>query len=182
MEFIRIGEKLINLQKVDEMVRQIFKLRSLGMSQQEVAAKLQLDRTFISRLETLGNVRRGGKIGLMAFPVANKDELRALADRYGIEKRLILSDHERWLLVEDKNGIDFLNQVIAIIEQFRQCDTVFVFCSAKWNRLATALLDNEVFTVEIGSTPIPTDVDVDPKMIVAMLEPFVKDVMGEDKR
>ena len=48
MEFIRIGEKLVNLQKIDKTVRRILQLRSSGMSQQEVAAKLQVDRTFIS--------------------------------------------------------------------------------------------------------------------------------------
>ncbi|MCR3922438.1 MAG: helix-turn-helix domain-containing protein [Firmicutes bacterium] len=179
MEFIRIGEKLINIHKIDVTIRRILKLRNEGMSQQEVAIKLQLDRTFISRLETLGNVRRGGRIGLMAFPVQNKEELLSLADRYGIEDRLILSEEERWQLVANKNGIDFLNQVIAIIEQFRQCDTVFVFCSAKWNRLAAALLDNEVVTVEIGHSPITKDVLVRINEVEATLNPFMGDEFGE---
>lgn len=175
MEFIRIGEKLINVSKIDETVRRILQLRSQGMSQQEVAAKLQLDRTFISRLETMGSVRRGGSIGLMAFPVANKDELLALADRYGIEQRLILSDRERWMLVEERSGLDFFNQVMGIIERFRRCDLVISFCSAKWNRLAEALLDNDVLSVEIGSTPISGDVYVNPHDVEKMLEPFLKE-------
>ena len=75
MELIRVGDKLVNLTKIDETVRRILQMRSEGMSQQDVAAKLQLDRAFISRLESMGSIRRGGRIGLMAFPVANKDEL-----------------------------------------------------------------------------------------------------------
>ena len=165
MEFVRIGEKLINLHKIDETVRHILQLRSNGMSQQEVAEKLQLDRSFISRLESLGNVRRGGRMGMMAFPVSNAEELLALADCYGIEKKLILSNRERWQLIQGKSGVDFLNEVIKIIEDMRQCDTVFVFCSAKWNRMAAALLDNEVYTVEIGKSPISTDVYVDPQRV-----------------
>ncbi|MDW7651861.1 MAG: helix-turn-helix transcriptional regulator [Bacillota bacterium] len=174
MEFIRVGDKLINLTKIDEYVRRIIQMRSEGMSQQEVAAKLQLDRAFISRLESLGSVRRGGRIGLMAFPVANKDELTAFADRWGIEERLILSDHERWRLVEERSGIDFFNQVMDVIEHFRQCDTVLVFCSAKWNRLAEALLDSEVIAVEIGKTPITEDIYISTAEIEEMLKPFLE--------
>lgn len=173
MEFIRIGEKLLNLTKIDETVREILHLRQLGMSQQEVAAKLQLDRTFISRLETMGAVRRGGKIGLMAFPVANKEELAAVANRLGIEQQLILSDQERWQLVEGKSGLDFFNQVMGVIEQFRCCELVLVFCSGKWKRLAEALLDSQVLAVEIGNTPIAGDVYVNPRELEKMLEPFI---------
>jgi transcriptional regulator with XRE-family HTH domain len=175
MEFIRIGEKLINVSKIDKLVRRILTLRGKGLSQQEVAVKLQLDRTFISRLETMGSVRKGGRIGLMAFPVSNKDELATVADRYGIEQRLILSDKERWQLVEEKSGIDFFHQVMAVIEQFRQCDVVLVFCSEKWNRLAEALLNSEVLTVEIGATPIKGDIYVNPQELDDLLTPFLQD-------
>jgi transcriptional regulator with XRE-family HTH domain len=174
MELIRVGDKLVNLTKIDETVRRILQMRSEGMSQQEVAVKLQLDRAFISRLESMGSIRRGGRIGLMAFPVANKDELTALADRYGIEQRLILSDQERWHLVEGRSGMDFFNQVIDVIDLFRQCDTVLVFCSDKWSRLAQALLDGEVIAVEIGSTPITGDIYINPAEVEKMLKPFLE--------
>jgi len=173
MEFIRVGEKLLNLTKIEETIRKILHLRQLGMSQQEVASKLQLDRTFISRLETMGAVRRGGRMGLMAFPVANKEELVAMANSLGIEQQLILSDQERWQLVEGKSGLDFFNQLMVVIEQFRCCELVLVFCSAKWKRLAEALLDCEVLAVEIGSTPISGDVYVNPKELEKLLEPFI---------
>lgn len=182
MEFIRIGDKLININKIDDTVRRILKLRSEGLSQQDVAARLQLDRAFISRLETMGNVRRGARIGLIAFPVANKEELAALVKRFGIEKSLVLSDKERWQLMERQSGIEFFNQVIEVIEQFRQCDLVFVFCSTKWNRLAEALLDIEVITFEIGKTPITGDIYVDPGQVERLLEPFVGNDCGEGKR
>jgi transcriptional regulator with XRE-family HTH domain len=160
MDIIRIGDKLVSLEKIDGMIRHIIKMRSERFSQQEVATKLKLDRTFISRLENIGSVRRGGRLGLISFPVANKAELEALADRYGIEQRLILSNRERWQLVE-QSGIDFFNQVMSVIERFRQCDTVVVFCSSKWNDLAGALLDTQVLAREISSTPVAEDVHVD---------------------
>lgn len=174
MDLIRIGDKLIHVTKIDETVRQVLKMRSEGLSQQEVAAKLNLDRTFISRLETIGCIRKGGQIGLLAFPVANKDELVELIERYGIEQHLILNDRERWQLVEQRSGMDFFNQVMAIVERFRQCDTVIMFCSAKWNRLAEALLDSEVFTVEIGETPIQGDIHLEAQVVEEVLSRFIK--------
>ncbi len=169
MEFIRIGDKLIDLKKIDNVVRNILKIRSEGLSQQETAARLKIDRTFISRLETIGNIRRGGRIGLIAFPVANGDELHAVADRYGIEERLILSNRERWLLVEQSSGMDFFNSVMSLLERFRQCDTVLVFCSPKWIRLAEALLDNQVLGTDIAPTPVTGDIRVDPQQLEALL-------------
>jgi hypothetical protein len=120
-------------------------------------------------------VRRGGCIGLMAFPVANKEELLAVADRYGIEQRLVLSNRERWNLVEGVSGLDFFNQVMSVIEPFRRCDVVLAFVSPKWIRLAQALLEGEVLAVEIGPTPVSGDITVDPGEVERMLKPFIKD-------
>jgi transcriptional regulator with XRE-family HTH domain len=170
MDFIRIGDKLIDPGKIQETVLRVLKMRSEGLSQQEVARKMRLDRTFISRLETMGSIRRGGRLGLLAFPVENKDELLELADRYGIEQRLVLSNRERWHLVEQLSGLDFLNQVMTIIEQFRQCDTVLVLCSSKWSKLAEALLDNQIIVKEIGTTPIQDNIYVNPREIEEILQ------------
>ncbi|MBS4020933.1 MAG: helix-turn-helix domain-containing protein [Dethiobacter sp.] len=169
MDYVRIGEKLVSLEKIFETVKLITKMRSDGLSQQEVATKLKLDRTFISRLENIGSIRRGGRIGFISFPVANKDELHAMADRNGIEQRLILSNQERWQLVEQKSGMEFFNQMMSVIEGFRQCDTVLVFCSSKWNNLAGVLLDNQVLTREIAPTPVTGDIYVDPQEVEKVL-------------
>ena len=95
-------------------------------------------------------------------------------------KKINLTNHERWELVANKNGLDFLNQMMEIIEQLRQCDVVLVFCSEKWNRLAKALLDSEVFTYEIGSSPISEDVYISPARVEKILAAFVSD--GEEKQ
>jgi transcriptional regulator with XRE-family HTH domain len=170
MEFVRIGDKLIDLDRIDAAVRNILALRSEGLSQQEVAARLKIDRTFISRLETIGNIRRGGRIGLIAFPVANGEELQALANRYGIEERLILSNRERWSLVEQSSGMDFFNSVMSLLERFRQCDTVLAFCSPKWNRIAEALLDSQVLATDIAPTPVTGDIYLHPERLETLLQ------------
>lgn len=170
VELIRIGEKLISPAKINEVVQKVLAMRKSGMSQQEVADKLNLDRTFISRLESIGSIRRGGKTGIICFPVSNTEELKALAARYGLEPCLILSDAERWEYVRRSSGLDFFNLVMSYIQRFRQCDTVLVFCSDKWSRLAEVFLDNQVIAVEIGSTPIKDDIHLDVERVEAILK------------
>lgn len=172
MEIIRIGDKLVDVGRIDRVTRQVLHMRREGFSQQEVAGKLALDRTFISRLETIGSVRKGGKLGLVSFPVENKEELLSIASRFGIEHSLILTDKERWEMVEQQSGMDFFNLVMEVIARFRNCDTVLMFCSAKWNRVAEALLDNQVITREIGVSPIKGDVYVDPNEVEKLLLMF----------
>jgi len=172
MDIYRIGEKIIKVDKIDKTVRKILELRSKGLAQQEVADKLKLDRTFISRLESIGSIRRGGLIGLISFPVANKKELIELADSYGIEQRIVLSNQERWEFVKKKSGLGFFNEVMVVIEKFRECDTVLILCSSKWNRLAEALLDNQVIAMEIAPTPVTSDIYVDLEEVKKILAQF----------
>ena len=61
-ELFRVGEKMISMRKIEETVRAVLKLRSEGLSQQEAANSLRLDRSFISRLESIGEVRKGKKL------------------------------------------------------------------------------------------------------------------------
>ena len=99
------------------MVRQIFALRSRHHSRKWL--RLRLDRT---RLETLGSVRRGGRIGFIAFPVSNQAEL-AGGGRYGIESTLILSSGNGGA-GENTNGL--ISIKLAIIEEMA-VHTVLVF-------------------------------------------------------
>ena len=57
--FFRIGDKLLNRTKLDRIIDRIFELRMSGASQQEVAQRIGCDRTFVSRLEGLAEVRKG---------------------------------------------------------------------------------------------------------------------------
>lgn len=169
VELIRIGEKLVSPAKINDVIKKILDMRKSGMSQQEVAEKLNLDRTFISRLESIGSIRRGGQTGIVCFPVSNTAELKALAARYGLEPCLILSNEERWGLVKQSSALDFFNLVTSYIQKLRQCDTVLVFCSDKWSRLAEVFLDNQVIAVEIGTTPMSDDIHLDVERVESIL-------------
>ncbi|MBC7325047.1 MAG: helix-turn-helix domain-containing protein, partial [Moorella sp. (in: Bacteria)] len=96
LDLIRIGDKLISRRKVNTVLDRIFALRRQGFSQQETARQVGVDRSFVSRLETLGEVRRGRRLAVVGFPVANKTEVENMLRQEGVEYILLLTDAERW--------------------------------------------------------------------------------------
>jgi small-conductance mechanosensitive channel len=50
-DFYRIGDKLVSMEKLNRSLAEMLTLRSTGLSQQEVADRCGVDRTFLSRLE-----------------------------------------------------------------------------------------------------------------------------------
>ena len=84
MGLIRIGDKVVDRDKIDRAIDRVFEMRQSGASQQEAADAIGIDRTFVSRLENLGEVRKGQRVALVGF-VGNKDEIEAIARRAGID-------------------------------------------------------------------------------------------------
>ncbi|MGE5653833.1 MAG: transcriptional regulator [Bacillota bacterium] len=163
MEFIRIGEKLISRDKIISTVDHALKLRVAGASQQDAAKQLGLDRTFISRLETIGEVRKGGTIALVGFPILNKDEILAMTMEEGVDFTLVMTEQERLDFVRLKSGLELLNELMGLITKVRQFDTTILLGSNNRVRLTSALLDKEVIGIAIGESPLQQDqlVDVD---------------------
>jgi transcriptional regulator with XRE-family HTH domain len=160
-QFARIGEKVIDRERLYHVVDRILELRAAGVSQQEVAERLGTERSFISRLETLGEIHRGERLALVGFPIANKDELLSLAQEEGIEYTLILTDEERWRFVREKSGNELLNEVMQIIADVKTYDTVIFLGSDMRVRVVEALLDKKVVCIEIGRSPIKEDCEID---------------------
>ena len=102
MSFIRIGDKLINRDKLLRTIERILSLRSSGLSQLDVAEQIGVDRTFISRLEALAEVRKGGPVAVIGFPVKNKEELLTVCQQYGVEYTLLMTEKERWDYIRPK--------------------------------------------------------------------------------
>ncbi len=160
--FFRIGEKLVSLDKAIRLIERTLELREEGLSQQEVALKMQLDRSFISRLEAAGEIRKGNRIAVIGFPLANANELAEICREYGLDFFLLLSNEERWRMVQEKQALDFFNQMLDLVARLREFDTLIMITSEKWHRLAEALLDIQVLYLNLGSTPIREDCQLDP--------------------
>ena len=162
---LRIGEKIINRQKVHQIIDEMLDMRGQGLSQQEVANRVGIDRTVISKLETAGEVRKGGRVALIGFPIENCDELRSMAKEEGVDYSLLMSEQERWDFVQKKTGVDFFNSIMEIIATLRNYDIVIILGSNMRIKLMEALLDKEVIGVQIGASPIAEDKYVDPESI-----------------
>ncbi|HBT20653.1 MAG TPA: transcriptional regulator [Peptococcaceae bacterium] len=157
MKIIRIGSKLISVDKIYRAVDKILQLRSSGLSQQEVGERMKVDRAFISRLESLGEIRKGKRIAVIGFPIENKEELEKALAAKGVEYTLIMTDEERWRFVQESSGMELFNKVMDIITELRSYDVVIVLGSNYRIKLCEALLDKEVIGIEIGKSPIKGD-------------------------
>ncbi|MBP2640731.1 MAG: hypothetical protein H6Q66_1682 [Firmicutes bacterium] len=160
-----IGDKIINRQKLHQAIDEILDLRSRGLSQQDVARQRGVDRTLISRLETLGEIRKGGSVAIIGFPVENREELKTMARQEGVDYCFLLSEAERWDYVQSKSGIELLNTIMEIISTLRKYDVVIILGSNMRTKLIATLLDKEVIGVEIGESPIAEDKYVNPESI-----------------
>ena len=169
MVLVRIGEKIINRHTIHRIIDEILEMRSHGLSQQEIAKQLGIDRTFISRLENIGEVRKGGKVALIGFPIKNCEEISGLAQIEGIDYCLVMTDEERWNFVESKSGIQLFNETMDVISTLRKYDVVIILASNMRIKLMEALLDKKVIGVQIGESPIEEDKYVNPNDIISII-------------
>lgn len=169
MDIIRIQDKIINRQKINDSIDRILQLRSLGYSQQEVAQRMSVDRTFISRLEGMGEVRKGKTIACIGFPIQNKDEIQSLLEREGVDFIMLMTEEERLDYVRRRSGKEMLDELVDLIGRMHSFDTVIAIGSDNRIKLIQGVLDSEVITVEIGTSPITENKWVDPCQISKIL-------------
>ncbi|HOA15298.1 MAG TPA: transcriptional regulator [Bacillota bacterium] len=162
MELVRIGDKVIDKDKIARTVSRVLQLRAEGQSQAEAASSLGLDRTFISRLETVGEVRKGTKIALIGFPLSNCDEIERLAEDMGLDYVWLMDDRQRWSYVRNKDGITLLNDLMKIIADLKDYDALIMVGSDMRVRVAEALMGNRVYGIVLGKSPIIGDRRLDP--------------------
>lgn len=161
MDFYKINDKTVSKDKIMKYIDKILAMRSLGHSQMEVANSFKIDRTFVSRIESLGEVRRGKKIALVGFPIGNIKEVESLANKYGINYTFLLSEQQRYEFLAVKNGLELFDNLIDLVAEIRKYDTVILIGSDMRINLLESLLDGEVISINIGESPIKEDVKVD---------------------
>lgn len=170
MDLVRIGDKLISRRKLQRAVDKILERRATGASQQDVAAEFGIDRTVVSRLEALGEVRKGERVALVGFPVENKEELESIAREAGVDFVLLLNNTERWGLLDDMSGAELFNRVLGIISRLRECDTVvFIGSDMRIDWVEAVIGADKVVSVELGPSPITEDRHVSPQRIQQIL-------------
>ncbi|MDQ0286206.1 putative XRE-type DNA-binding protein [Desulfofundulus luciae] len=169
MDLIRIGEKIISRRRIDQYVSRMLELRAKGLSQAEVAGRLGVDRTLVSRLESLGEVRKGKRIAVVGFPIKNKEELQSALDKEGVDFVLLMTEAERWDFVRSQSGLELVNTMMELIAGAHAYDQVVVIGSSKRIKIIEAVLDKPVLGYEIGESPIQEDKYVNPDEIVKLI-------------
>lgn len=169
MEIYRIQDKIISWEKIEKSLKKALVMRSRGFSQQEIADRLQMDRTFISRLEKIGELRKGQSIACIGFPVKNKAEIQEILDKEGVDFCLLMTEEERWDYVNNRSGKELLNGLMDLTARIRSYDVVILIGSDARLELMEGVLDGQVFSIEIGSSPITEDKWVDPEEVKKIL-------------
>ena len=183
MELIRIGDKIISLSKVDRAVRDILQARSEGHSQGEVAQQLGVDRAFVSHLEGLGEIRKGRSIAVVGFPVANKMALASLLAELGVERALLMTEAERQAFVRHRSGVELVNEIFRLAEEFRQYEVIILIGSEPRIRLLRAFVsaNREVIGLALGQGPLDHDVAVDLTRVRTVIQAFQRADGGREK-
>ena len=170
MEFVRIGEKLISQGKIKKTIDKILQLRAQGYSQKEVSDRLQIERSFISHLESIGQVRKGKRIALVAFPVSNKEEIKRVAEEQGVDFTLIFTEEERWSFIGERDGITLFNELLDLIKELQDYHIVVLIASDMRVETVKSLLEGEVIGLPLGPSPIQKDVVVDIEKLKNILQ------------
>ncbi len=170
MDFYRIQDKIVSWQKIEKKLRKVLLMRSRGFSQQEVATRLNIDRTLISRLEGVGELRKGQSVACIGFPILNKDEIEEILRKEGVDHIFLMSEKERLDFVSQRSGKELLNELMDLTARIRSYEVVICIGSDERLRLIEGMLDSQVISIEIGTSPITEDKWVDPQEIRAIMK------------
>jgi len=169
MRFYRIGDKVVSREKLFSVIDEVLSDREAGSTQEEVARTYKVQRTFVSFLETLGEIRRGPKVALVGFPIANVAEVTELAERKGLDFLLVFSQKERED-VETASGYEVFNRLLETLATLREFDVVLLLASDWRLELVERILGSEIIGIPLGQTPLREDVVVDLVELEAVLD------------
>lgn len=169
METFRIQDKIISWPKIEKSLKKALLLRSRGFSQQEAADRLGMERTFISRLEGIGELRKGQSVACIGFPILNKEEINDLLEKEGVDFIFLMTEQERQDFINDRNGKEMLNELMSLIAQSRAYETIILIGSDERLKLLEKIIDGQVITIEIGPSPLTEDKWVDPEVMKKIL-------------
>lgn len=173
MELFRIGSKVISRSKLIDAIDAILDDRVAGATQEEAAHNAGVQRSFVSILETTGEIRRGPRVALVGFPVANGDEVRALAEKHAVDFVLVVSQSDREY-IENGSPAEVFNQLLETLSVLRDFDTLVLMASDWRIHTLQRILGTEVVGIPLGSTPIREDKAVD----ISELDTVLTEVMA----
>lgn len=166
----RIGDKIVSRERLLRAIERAMEMRVRGASQQEAAQALGVDRSFVSRLEALGQLHRGARVAVVGFPVANKAELEQACRQAGAEWVLLMNNEERWRYARERSGDVVFNEIMEQLSALSHFDRVVFLGSDMRIRLIEAILGpDRLVGFTLGPSPLIEDVTVDPQRLAALV-------------
>ncbi len=160
MRFYRVGGKVISRDKLVDAVEAILEDREAGATQEEAARDAGVTRSVVSFLESLGEVRRGPRVALVGFPVANRDEVTAVAERHAVDFVLVISQSDRES-IEAGSPASVFNRLLETLAALRDFDTVILLASDWRIETVEKILGSDVVGIPLGASPLREDQTVD---------------------
>lgn len=173
VKLYRIGDKVLSREKLLDVADGILSDRERGATQEEAAHHAGVQRSFVSFLETIAEVRRGPRIALVGFPVANVAEVTSIAEKYAVDFVLVVSQAQRES-IESGSSANVFNQLLETMAVLRDFDTLILLASDWRIRTIEQILGLEVVGIPLGTSPLREDVVVD----IAELEKVLEAVMS----
>jgi transcriptional regulator with XRE-family HTH domain len=133
---IKIGDKIISMERANSLIDKIFDMRSSGSTQEEVAKMLGVERSFISHLEGLGEVRKSREIVLIGSGLRDLARVEATARELGIEHVFLNED-----------GTARIEDALQVLALLKTIDFIIFIGPAKEHRLLEAVLDRKVIGI-----------------------------------
>jgi len=181
MELVRIGDKVVSRDKLLDAVDAILADRAAGATQEEAARHAGVQRSFVSFLETLGEVRRGPRVAVVGFPIENCAEVRAVAEKYAVDVVLVVSQAERES-IESGSPANVFNQLLETLSVLRDYDTLVLIASDWRIKTIERILGTEVVGIPLGHTPIREDKHVDVDDLERILSAVMAAPVGKHGR
>lgn len=181
MEPFRIGDKVISKDKLMMALEDILLSRAKGATQEEAARRAGVPRSFVSNIETLGALRHGKKIAFIAFPVSNADEAMNLAQSYGIDLSLALSQDDRERMGEG-SASDMFNRMIDTLATLRAFDTIVVAASDYRIDTFKRIVDGDIVGITLGPSPITEDQELDLDVLKRVFEELAFTADAQDEK
>lgn len=133
---IKIGDKIISIERASSLIDKIFDLRSSGSTQEEVAKMLGIERSFISHLEGIGEVRKSKEIALIGSGLTDVKRVEDMAGKLGIEHVFLNQD-----------GTARIEDALQVLALLRNIDFIIFLGPAKEHKLLEAVLDKKIIGI-----------------------------------
>jgi transcriptional regulator with XRE-family HTH domain len=135
---IKIGDKIISMDRASTLIDKIFAMRSSGSTQEEVAKQLGVERSFISHLEGIGEVRKSKEIAFIGSGVADAGRVESMVSDLNFEHVFINAD-----------GTAHIEDALGVLAILKEIDFIVFLGPATERKLLETVLEKKIVGITL---------------------------------